>query len=147
MARTHSHNAEISWETTPGGGTYTKAIQLTKIHCPEVDSKEIQVTDLDSSNDAEEFIQGLINGGNAQLTGRFDSSQYNTLYSIFKTRSTNQRSWRIRFKDGSSGVSNGTTIVFQGWIQKMGPTVDLDTVIENTFTVKVTGILTHTAAS
>jgi hypothetical protein len=146
MARTHSQNADISYDSNPSS-TYTKLINITKIHCPEADSKEIQVTDLDSSNDAEEFMQGLINGGTCQITGRFDSAQYSALYTIFKARSTNQRNWRIRFKDGLNGVmTNGTQIVFGAWIQKMGPVVDLDAVIENTITLKVTGIISFTQA-
>ena len=137
----HSHKAVILYGAA-GAETVTFA-GVMGITPPELAITSIEVTDLDSANFAKEFMAGLVDGGEASLELRFKKAEMTAMFALVRQ----EKSWKIRFNDGSTG-SNGSTLVFLGFLTKIGPPkAELDKDVTASVSIKATGLPVYTAGA
>jgi hypothetical protein len=95
-----------------------------------------KATHLLSHGAAHEYICGLIEGGEVQLTLNHTSDQTGALYGILRSR----RHWLIEFNDANSlDPADGSKWRFKGFISKIGNSTTEDDKIVTSLTIKVTG--------
>lgn len=132
----------------PGWGTVLKVTisasatpigDIKGISGPGLSSDMIDVTTLDSSNNAREFYPGLFDGGEVTFDVVMNptnaTQQY--LHDSCKTRPSAAETFSIEWNDGSS-----TAWDFTAWVQSFEPQADVDGVVIASITLKVTGPVT-----
>lgn len=112
----------------------TSIAQITSISLPEVSCDDIDVTSMDSTDDAKEFVAGLIDSGSLGLELSYEKSNYSNLLGAVRISDT----YTLTFKDGS-------TLVFTGYLKSVGGDMPVDGKITNSATFKVSGLPVFTA--
>lgn len=120
--------------STDGGSTYSTALtEVTDIKGPGEKGKSINATHLLSPNGYEEFIPGLVDGGEVKLDLTFVKATYNAVRALVRTTPL----WKITF-------SQGSTIVFSGFLTEIDNQIPKEDRIKADVTLKVTGKPTFT---
>lgn len=114
------------------GGTYTAVVELTDVNFPEPVAADVELTHYGSSNSVEEYIAGWINGGDVTFTCNYTTANYAALLALLRT----SKFWKITLPDTH-------TIIFPGYINKIGGAIPNKDRVTNTFTMKVTDLPTY----
>ncbi len=103
---------------------------------PAAEVEDIDVTTLDSSGNAREFIPGLIDYGELSFVHEYDETERDTLQGFIRT----QKSWLLTLPGDS-------TLYFQGYIKRIGiPEITHDGLVTDEFTIKIDGPVTFETA-
>lgn len=121
-----------------GSTTYTKVgFEITTITSPGMTRETIDVTHLESEDDAREYIAGLLDTDPATIAFNYNASATDALYAAMLA---GKGDFRITFP-------NGVKMDFSGIAQSWKPGDPSTTTMAGEFTVKPSGIPTLTAAS
>jgi predicted secreted protein len=130
MAKIRSFGIGVTVATNAIGG-------LTDVSLPGVDVSIIDVTSHDSSGGYREFVSGLKDAGNIELTGKYDYSNVGQAY--------------LRNNPGASAAfvvtfSDGTKASFTALVGGYTAGNPLDDSVEFTCSSKITGAITWAAS-
>lgn len=127
-------------------GTYETIANCTDISGPSREREAIEVTAHDSPDQYREFVKGLKDGGEVELTLNYDPnvSTIQALDDDFEER--DNRNYQLVI---FPGTTDEWTWDFEGLITANGDEFPHDDKMERTVTVKISGKpeLTHTAGS
>ena len=121
--------------TGPASTTWTDFTSILDIKPPKIEAKDIDVSVMDSPNQAEVYLPGWANGGEAELKIQFDKVQQNTVYGLFRT----PKGFRIMFNDGTQATT-GSNLVFTGYIKTFQNEVNREGLVTADVMVKVSGL-------
>lgn len=128
------------------GSTYIVIASVTDISGPSREREAIEVTAHDSPNQYREFVKGLKDGGEVELTINYDpgSTTINDLDDDFEE--DDLRLYKIKI---FPGTINEWTWTFSALITSLGDEFPHDDKMERTVTFKISGkpLLTPTAGS
>lgn len=120
--------------TGSGSTTWTNITPVLDITPPTAEADDIEVTNHSSTGKWKEFISGLADAGQVELTCLYTRAGYLALNSLFRT----QKGFRIAFPlEGSDTQYSG--FVFTGYIKSIGPESPLDDVMTHKVVIKITG--------
>lgn len=112
----------------PSVGDPVLISNITAINPDGITRESIDVTDLDATNGAMEFIPGLIDAGQVNLELNYTKANNSTIQGYMRQPKT----WLITFPDAS-------TFGFDGTMTGLQNTVHHDSHITSTASIKVTG--------
>lgn len=124
-------------ETTPGGGTFTTVAQVLNLGGPSMSRDTIDTTTLDVPDGYRTFIAALRDSGTLAVALQFVAAEYD----LFKTdfESDTPVLYNITLPDGS-------TLEFKGLVTELPLAIPVDDKITCDVTIKISGIVTFTAA-
>lgn len=123
--------------------TWTSIAQVLDIKPGKIEAKDVDVTVIDSPNQAEQFAPGWANGGEGTIKVQFAKAQQTTLFGLFRTL----RGFRVMFNDASTQNGQGSTLAFDGYIKGIANEIDSKNLVTCELTVKVSGLPVFTAAA
>ena len=108
MAKTKALGTTLSF--TPAGGTETTVGRLSSIGEINPDSKELDVTTLDSAGGYREYLQGFKDSGRLEVSGFHDAGD------------AGQAALRAAYASGTTGAAkisfpDGTEVSFTGYVK------------------------------
>lgn len=110
--------------------TWTDLAGVKSIKPLKPSAEDIDDTVLDSTGEFKEFVAGLADGGECEITLRYDASVTATLYGFFRTN----KAWRIKYSGGGGWK-------FNGYLKEMGDEEVVNgTIVMQTVKFKVTGV-------
>lgn len=115
----------------------TDVLEVLSVSGPNFDKNEVDITNFDSTGGFREFIGGLKDGSEVSFETNFVKTEYARLYASYQAGTV--ETWQWLGTDGSK-------IDFTGFVKSMGMETPVDTQITNSFTVRVSGAPTFTAA-
>lgn len=127
--------ATIAWETSPGSGVYTTAVEVTDITPPASKTDSIEVTHMGSTGGVKEFIAGLTDPGVCQVKMN---------YAPASATDASARTWRSNREKRSVVITfaNTHTATFSAFVTDYVTTNPLDGKMECTLSMKVSGAVT-----
>jgi predicted secreted protein len=145
MAGQDAWGTQFKRETnTPG--TYEVVANITEVNGPSRERDAIEVTAHDSPDQYREFVKGLKDGGEVEITLNYDPtvSTISALDDDFEE--DDLRAYQVVI---FPGTADEYTWDFDGLITANGDDFPHDDKMERTVTVKISGkpVLTHTAGS
>ena len=129
------YNSTLEVSTTPGGSTYTAIGEVTSITPPNESVDVIDVTHMDSPNRTREFIQGLIDPGDASAEVNWVPGGVTEDFVLGWRTSGETRNVRIT-------MANDTTYTFPAFVTGWSPQAPVDGKLAATLTMKVAGAVT-----
>ena len=118
-----------------GAEAATQIARVRGITPPTAEVPDIDTSHLEST--AREFTAGLRDNGEAELSVEFAKTAIDTLEGLVGT----DKAFKIELADGSK-------FLWEGYIKSLGTEpIELDTIVVNTITVKVSGAITFTPAA
>lgn len=130
-------DGQIGHGTTITGAT-TGAIGNVTVADQGGERDEVETSSMDSTNKAKEFIAGMYHEGDIDLTLNYDGSSAGTANSIETAfKSGTAEVWTIVYPDGSTDVGSG-------FIKSRGKAIPYDDKIEQSITIKATGVWAYT---
>lgn len=128
------YGAILEVETSAGSGSYTEIAEVTSITPPNESVDVIDVTHMSSPNRTREFIQGLIDPGDASCELNWVPGAATDDYVLAWRQSGESRSCRIT-------TPNNTTYTFPAFVTGWAPTMPIDGKMTATLTMKVAGAI------
>jgi len=98
---------------------FTAIAEVTSADPPSSEADDVEVTNLDSPNRTKEYIQGMIEAGEASLEMNFlpgDATQDATTGLIADHAAGTVKNWQMEFSDAAS-----TTVTFPGYVKRFDP--------------------------
>jgi predicted secreted protein len=111
--------------------TYTSLAEVAKITGPNIEAKEIDVSNLQSVSGWMEFIPGMVNAGELSMELNFLGSSLALLLPLYRVPGV---FWRIVLPDGG-------TLIMVGFLAKTGVEIPHDDKVSMNVTIKLTGIV------
>lgn len=132
------YGATLEFANGASPAVWTKVAEVTHLGGIQMSASSVDVTHMESPDDAKEFIAGLIDGGEVPIEGNFlpsNATQDDStgLISIFKSRET--RDWRMT-------LPGGEIFSFSGFLQNVGFDVPMEDKMPFTASVKISGLPT-----
>lgn len=115
----------------------TDVLEVLSVSGPNLESTQVEVTNFDSTGGYREFIAGLKDGGELTFETNFVKTEYARLLASFNAGTL--ETWQHLLTDGSK-------VDFAGVVTGIGKETPIDTQIKNSYTVKLSGAPTFTAA-
>ena len=139
MAATKSQGTTLKF--TPAGGTQVTVGRLSSVGEIHSDSEELDVTTLESAGGYREYMQGMRDSGELELSGYHDAGD------------AGQKALRDAYAGGKSGAflvefPDGTKVNFSGYVK--GHTIgsaEVDGAIGFGAVVRISGAVTVTEAA
>ena len=139
MAATKSQGTTLKF--TPAGGSQVLVGRLSSVGEIQPDSEELDVTTLESEGGYREYMQGLRDSGEVELSGYHDAGD------------AGQKAIRSAYESGVAGAfevcfPDGTRVNFSGFVK--GHTIgsaEVDGAIGFGAVVRITGAVTVTEAA
>lgn len=138
MAATKSQGTTLKF--TPAGGTQVVVGRLSSVGEIQSDSEELDVTTLESQGGYREYIQGLRDCGEVELTGYHDAGD------------AGQKALRSAYADGKNGAflvefPDGSKVNFSGFVKAhtIG-SAEVDGTVGFGAVVRISGAVTVTEA-
>src|SRR4051812_7980606 len=75
---------ELQYNVLDSEGSYTPIARVKSIKPPKVAAKDIDITTLESPDEAEEMLPGLANGGELEAVVEYSHTQTATLLGLFR---------------------------------------------------------------
>lgn len=140
MAGKLGYGANLKYEATPGGGTYTTAIaDVVKIRPYGLKADAIDVSDHDSPSKYREKIPGLLDAGGVQLDINYDQDA--TTHQYLEAELGVVKNWRITFP------GTGRKVTFSGFIDSVTPELPHDNKMTCSVSLVISGVPVWAAAS
>ncbi len=131
-------DGQIGHGTTITGATTGAIGNVTQIGQDGGDREAVQISSMDSTSKAHEYIAGMYAEGDIDLTLNYDGSSTGTANSIetaFKAGTVEV--WTIVYPDGSTDVGSG-------FIMSRSKAIPFDDKMEQSITIKATGVWAYT---
>lgn len=123
-----AYNTVLEWSANGTSG-WTNVARIRSLKPPKITAKDIDITCLDSPDEFEEFLAGLGNGGELEMTVEYNTTATATLYTKFRVT----QHYRIVYVSASGWQ-------FEGFINEIGDDEVVNgQTVTNTIKVKVTG--------
>lgn len=132
MAGKLGFGAKFKYETTPGGGTYTQAIGVTKIGPYQLKAEDVDVSDHDSPSQFREFVPGMLESGAVSVDLNYSADE--TTHQDLEAAVGVQRSFKIVFRHATGRVAT-----FTGYVNGVSPELPYDNKMTCTVSVKISG--------
>jgi predicted secreted protein len=141
MAGKKGFGAKFSYETTPGGASYTDVANVTKIKPFDLNADVLDVTAHDTTADANgngwrEKLAGLIDAGAVALDLNYDDKA--TTHIALKAQIGVSRLFKVTFYASASP----TPATFSGFIKSLSPEVPHDNKMTCTCGIEISGQVT-----
>src|SRR6266852_2118323 len=120
--------SKIEVDTT-GAGAWALVGEVVNIGGPEVDVNPIKASNLQSPNQAHEYIPGMGEGGTVKLDINFTRAMMTQMYAYYRTA----KNWRITLSDAT------TVCTFTAFWSKYGNEEQLEGAQMTPIELKVTG--------
>ena len=134
---------EFHLEATAGGGTLTKLGEVTAITTPSVTVDEVEATSFDSVGGFREYITGLRDGGEGEITMNYvPGSATDTLIQTALTDGE-ARDYMIVLPNGAAGWEVTGSLIVRSYTKD----VPIDDRMTATLGVRFTGQATEAAGS
>jgi hypothetical protein len=145
MAGQDAWGTQFKRDTT-GAGVFAVVANVTDISGPSREREAIEVTAHDSPDQYREFVKGLKDGGEVELTLNYDPGVATIEALDDDFEEDDLRSYQVVI---FPGTADEYTWDFEGLITALGDEFPHDDKMERTCTVKISGkpVLTHTAGS
>lgn len=143
MAGKDAWGTQFKRDTT-GGGVYGLVANITDISGPSREREAIEVTAHDSPNAYREFVKGLKDGGEVELTINYNPGLASSVALEADFEELDLRNYQIVIFPGQSPEFTWT---FAGLITALGDEFPHDDKMERTVTIKISGkpLLAQTA--
>lgn len=140
----------VGYDLSSPFGTYVPCAEMVRIAAPEFDAGQVEVTHLESDDNAREFIpSGFIDYGAIELIGNYYTDEIETLQSIMEDQAL--VGWQITIPDKKNPSGTNTLITFVGYIKNFNPfgeaVTDGNVPLRHSLTVKISGKVTFTKAT
>jgi hypothetical protein len=133
---TIGYNALFSYETTPGGGSYTTVSTVKSIAITGIEWAEVENTPLSQADAAKTYEPGLTEPGELEVELYWNKTIANTLFGFRRVA----RNWRVSWPD-----SPATTFTCSGFLKEFSlEGFEIEEELMNNLTVKLSGIPTYT---
>lgn len=144
MAGLDAWGTQFKRDTT-GGGVYGVVANITDISGPSREREAIEVTAHDSPNQYREFVKGLKDGGEVELTLNYQPAIASIAALDADFEEEDLRNYQIVINPGKAGRE--FTWTFAGLITSLGDEFPHDDKMERSCTVKISGkpLLAQTA--
>ncbi len=110
-------------------GTASTAVAgVTSIGGPNTQGKDIDITDMDSTNGFMEFLPGIVDAGEVSLSLNFLKAEALNLYALYRTTG----SYKIVWPDSSN-------LAMAGYLKSFGPETPHDDKATATAAFKISG--------
>jgi hypothetical protein len=106
---------------------------ITAINGPEIETDDVNITNLSSPNLFKVWMAGWADAGVAEMEANFDPGTFATLYAQIRV----SNSWQIVF-------SNGSKWTFTGYLKNIKTENPLEEQVTMPFSIKITGQPTFT---
>ena len=128
--------------STDGGSTYNSLGHIVDvIDGPEAEAEDKDVSYLQQPDASMRFAAGLINEGECKIKIFWSASNFATARAQIRTANY----WKVTWNDKVSATNS--TLVFQGFLKRLGNSVPLKDNMITDLTVKVSGPPTFTQAT
>lgn len=144
MAGQDAWGTQFKRDTT-GGGTYAVVANITDISGPSREREAIEVTAHDSPNQYREFVKGLKDGGEVELTLNYQPQVASVAALDADFEEEDLRNYQVVINPGKAGRE--FTWTFAGIITSLGDEFPHDDKAERSVTIKISGkpLLAQTA--
>ena len=115
--------------------TWTDYAEIRALTPPQIEAEDIDATHAASANETREFVPGLADGGEVEMTILYDPTDSAALTTLFRQ----PKGFQIVY-------SGDTGWQFDGYIKAIGDEGELGDLWETTITIKVTGLPVPVAA-
>lgn len=132
MSVTKGHSTLIKYgdgATAADSTTWTKLAQVTAVTPPKIQADDINVSHMESPNQAKQFTAGWADGGEVEFTIQFKADEADTVYGMFRI----DKGWQVVFSDGSMWECDG-------YIKSYGDETDREGIVTTSITIKVSGL-------
>lgn len=126
---------QIGHGTVLTGGTSGIIGEITNISGPNESVDSVDVTSFDSANTSQDFIPGLIDGGEITFTVIYDGTAAGTADALQTAFLGPEEEWEIVYPDGSSDTADGS-------VTALGKQIPNGDKITQDVTIKFTGKVT-----
>jgi predicted secreted protein len=124
--------ALFKYETTAGGGTYTKALGVTKIGPYQLKADDVDISDHDSPSQYREFVAGMLESGGVNVDLNYSADE--TTHQDLEAAVGVQRSFKVSFRHATGRVAT-----FSGYVNGVSPELPFDNKMTCTVSVKISG--------
>jgi predicted secreted protein len=136
---TSSQGTYISVGDASSPNTYTEIAEVKSIGGPNEDSEELDATHLRSTGGYREFLQSFKDAGELPCNCNFipANATHQTVRTLYQSGAV--RGWKITYPDGSYDE-------FVGYVKAVGRTAAVGSILEGSFTIRISGQVDLTAA-
>lgn len=117
-------------------GSFVYLAETQKITEPDLTADDVKVSNLDSDNEAHEYIPGFSEGGEGKIDINYFKTQKALLYAQYKIL----QYWQILYNDGS-------TLQWYGYLKHVGGEVPYGDRMSAVASFKVSGLPTYVAGA
>jgi predicted secreted protein len=135
MAGKDAFGTQFQRDST-GAGAYVTIASVADGDGPNLSRESIDTTTHDSPNQYREFVKGLKDGGDANITLNFDPAQLTHVALRGDFEEKNLRNYRIVFLPGDVDEA---TVTFAAMITDLGHAWPVDDKLEQEITFKISG--------
>lgn len=135
------NNSKLFWRNTDangnGTGSFVEIEGCKKISLPQLDSEEIDTSDLSSPNDVKEYQLGDTDPGNSSVDVNFDPTNSVHLALIAALLDKSTKEFRVNIS------SSGKTCTWKGRIKSFPPEMERNSPVTATMEIRNTGVPTY----
>ena len=129
-------------------GTPEAIVEVFSISGPSYSQTAVDTTHHTSASRFRTYVPGMSDGGELNFDIRYiptKTSHDATLGLVSLLGATDTTDFRLTFPD--NGPSTNTRMDFKGIVTSFTPSADLDSSLDASVTVKITGVITYTEAT
>jgi hypothetical protein len=133
---TKGHSTKLKYGEQGATPTYTDLGKVIDITPPAPEAEEIDISTMDSEEQWKEVTAGWADGGEVEVTARYDKAKNAAVYALFRA----DKAYQVEFSDGS-------TWSFNGFLKKIGNEVERQGIVTIKLTLRVSGKPVFAAAA
>ena len=142
--------ASIGWKSQfwldAAGGTLTQIMGVTSIQPPTVETGEAETTDLEATNRFRTFIPTLKDPGTITVTLNYVGNSATDILIRAAAADLVERDWEVVYSDVDGTIER--QIAGKGYVSSISePEITVDGIKSYSFTVRVSGAITESAAA
>lgn len=126
------------WRTTLSGGTSGNVGHIRSVSLSGIETEEVEVTTMSSSDAFREYVTGLSDPGEIQLDIVYSKTSFNTVFNALGDSANEE--WTVTFPDSSTFKCNG-------FLKSVSLDSQMDEVIEGVAILKLSGKPTFAASA
>lgn len=125
------------WRTTLSGATSGSVGHIRSVSLSGIETEEVEVTTMSSSDAFREYVTGLSDPGEIQLDIVYTKTSFNTVFNALGDSANEE--WTVTFPDSS-------TFKCSGFLKSVSIDSQMDEVIEGVAVLRLSGKPTFTAS-
>jgi len=131
--------AAVGHGATFGYTGHTAVAQMTRISFPSTTVDDVEVSSMDSTSAAREYLPGMIDYGTIDMDLVFEGSEWTTLHTALLSRTAT--TWTLTVPDGTAT----SIMAVSGYLNSLGGEAPLGEALTASATIKCTGVASFTA--